>query len=55
MPELAKKYYFRGVNSTTLSDLSKEKLIEPELLYITRVIEQEKVAIDIGANMGEYL
>lgn len=55
MPELAKNYYFRVVNSTNLSELSKEKIIEPELLYITRIIEQGKVVIDIGANLGEYL
>lgn len=54
-PEKAKKRYFNSIDSLNLSDLSQGKEIEPELIYISQVVDAGKTAIDVGANMGEYL
>lgn len=54
-PSIAKHIRFRAIRTTSLPELQKHRLFEPELLLVPALIEGTAGAcLDIGAYMGEY-
>jgi len=54
-PDFFKKKFLKKTEGISLSDLKKNKLIEPELLILKDIILQNDVCFDVGAFNGEYI
>ena len=50
-----KKWIYRKIDTTDISDLKNERIIEPELLIISEFIHEGDIVFDIGAVSYTHL